>query len=722
MELIADAATIENHPTVYEKAARWRTRAWLAAAVFLGIFISVQFAPWPPEVRAQVSAIMFLVPIGAAIASALFTARATKGKEHRLWRNIAVAMSFFFVGMLYRTYHVIAFNKHPGAGSFEDLMFALGFLLFVPIVILLTEPFEVVGLRKLRNMLDFATMLVLILAVAFLVLFAPLEIIKKGGSLGGNVVMVLYPVISIAFVVYLLAFKRGRWHGPVLLILTALIAAALGVIGTAVGIPWNYYEAGNAYAGAVDSMWVITFSLFALAAITRIAEPPAAHREPTPELDLPHWPGIASMIIGLLGVPILIYMATHTPDPLTQLVVSVSAAAVAMLIVARSIVITTENKRLAEESYLDPLTGLYNYRYFRERLAREVTHALKDNDAVSLCVIDMDDFDGFNRARGYAAGDNRLKWLSRVIKANVREYDSVFRIGGDDIAVILPVTDAVQAYQDCLRIARRAESPDDGISDRLRLSIGIASIPLHTSSADELTRFAEGAAYWAKMSGGERIVVFDPQTVEALDSAEHMVKLEELSHTRLVESLAAAVDARDSYTEHHSRNVARLAAILADTAGCPDDCASLISAAGLLHDIGKIGIPDAILTKPAVLEPDEYERIKEHPVLGIQILRASVREDILPWVLAHHEWWDGNGYPNGLRGEEIPYEARILAVCDAFDAMTSDRPYRASFSDNEAAEEILRCAGSQFDPDLARTFAGLIVEGKIRTEGDSAAK
>jgi len=324
---ITDTPTTANRTTVFEKAARWRSRAWLGAAAFLGIFISVNLVPWPPEVRAQVSAILFPIPIGIAIVSTLFAARNTKGKEHRLWRLITATMSFFFAGMLYRTYYVVAFGKHPSAGSFEDLMFTLGFVLFVPIVLILTEPFEVVGLRKLRNILDFATILVLILAIAFLVLFAPLETVEEGAPLSENIVMVLYPVISVAFVVYLLAFKRRRWQGPSLLILMATTFSAVGVLGSTIGLSWGYYEAGNAYAGAVDSIYVITFSLFALAGITRIAEQPAAHREPTPELDLPHWPRIASLVIGLLGVPILIYMATRSSDPLTQSIVSFSAAA-----------------------------------------------------------------------------------------------------------------------------------------------------------------------------------------------------------------------------------------------------------------------------------------------------------------------------------------------------------------------------------------------------------
>ncbi len=699
-----------------KKVTTLRSPAWFSAATFLGLFLAVQLAPWPTETRAKISALMFLVPIGTAILSNFFTASSTRGKERRTWLLIAVGMSFFFAGMAYRAYHVFAFGDYPPPGSFEDYMFTIGFLMFIPVVLLMTEPFQVVGLRKLRNMIDFATMFMLMLALAYLFILAPLNALESDTSVMGRVALILYPVVSFAVVIYLLAFRRSRWHPHVLLILAALTVSAFGILGSTVGAVWGFYEAGEPYTGAVDSLWVITASLLALAGLTRLTEPQSVYREPTPELDLPHWPGIASLMIGILGLPALIYMATYASDPLTQTIVSFSAAAVAMLVVARSAVITLENRRLSEESYLDPLTGLFNYRYFRERLAREVKHALHDGDALSLCVIDIDDFEAFNLRYGYSAGDNRIRWLARMIKANVRDYDTVFRIGGDDIAVILPVTDAVQAYQDCLRVVRRAEGPNDGTDEPLHLSIGIASIPMHTSDINDLIRFAEGASYWAKVSGGNSIIIFDPQTVEALDSAEHRLKVEEISHTKLIESLAAAVDARDPYTESHSRNVSEHVEVFAKTVDYPEEKLPLLVAAGLLHDIGKIGVPDAILTKPTALEPDEFKRIMNHPALGVQILRASVRDEILPWVLAHHERWDGAGYPNGLRGEEIPYEARMLCICDAFDAMTSDRPYRKSCNDNEAAEEILQCAGTQFDPELARIFAGLIVEGRIRSK------
>jgi len=179
-----------------------------------------------------------------------------------------------------------------------------------------------------------------------------------------------------------------------------------------------------------------------------------------------------------------------------------------------------------------------------------------------------------------------------------------------------------------------------------------------------------------------------------------------------VEWLARAVDARDPYTQFHSANVAALVEQLAPVAGLGEEHAAVLVAAATLHDVGKIGIPDAVLRKPDRLDAEEYEIIKQHPALGAKILAASTRPEMLPWILEHHECWDGSGYPSGLVGEEISLEARILAVCDAYDAITTERPYRAAATPQQAIAELQSCAGTQFDPRIVELFTPLITSRK----------
>jgi putative nucleotidyltransferase with HDIG domain len=227
---------------------------------------------------------------------------------------------------------------------------------------------------------------------------------------------------------------------------------------------------------------------------------------------------------------------------------------------------------------------------------------------------------------------------------------------------------------------------------------------------------------WAKSRGGDRAVVFDPQVVDVLDSREHISFLERSLHTQMVEVLAAAVDARDPYTQFHSRNVAAHAEVLARGAGLSEEHVRLVHSAGLLHDVGKIGIPDDILRKTSRLDDEEFERIREHPSLGVRILQASARQEILPWIAAHHERWDGRGYPEALTADRIPFEARILAVCDSFDAMTTDRPYRPALELSEAVAELETNAGTQFDPELVALFTHLLRLGRIDAPPPMSAK
>jgi putative nucleotidyltransferase with HDIG domain len=239
-------------------------------------------------------------------------------------------------------------------------------------------------------------------------------------------------------------------------------------------------------------------------------------------------------------------------------------------------------------------------------------------------------------------------------------------------------------------------------------SIGVAGYPDDAGDREDLVRKADGAQYWAKFHGKNQVVVYDPEVVLALDAEERIRNLQQQSHLATVRALAAAVDARDPLTQYHSRNVATLAVALAERVGLDRNKTQLLEVAALLHDIGKIGISDAVLRKTGKLTPSERAHIEEHPLLGEQILSSTRLTEILPWVVAHHERYDGRGYPCGLAGPAIPYEARILAICDAYDAMTSDRPYRRALSKAAAVQEIDLNMGTQFDPQLAEEFIRLV--------------
>jgi HD-GYP domain-containing protein (c-di-GMP phosphodiesterase class II) len=206
-----------------------------------------------------------------------------------------------------------------------------------------------------------------------------------------------------------------------------------------------------------------------------------------------------------------------------------------------------------------------------------------------------------------------------------------------------------------------------------------------------------------------------------VDPVERLARARRRSHRATVRALAAVVDARDPATKHHSENVAELAMSLAQVLGLTESQVRIVELASQMHDVGKIGIRDDVLLKPSALTAEERVHVEEHPTLGERILMPAQLDEILPAVRHHHERWDGTGYPDRLRGIEIPIEARLLSVCDAFEAMTTTRTYRVGLSLEEAVAEIEACAGTQFDPDVAAAFARMVTKLQGPVAGDTAA-
>ncbi|WP_286677434.1 HD-GYP domain-containing protein, partial [Candidatus Aquicultor secundus] len=231
--------------------------------------------------------------------------------------------------------------------------------------------------------------------------------------------------------------------------------------------------------------------------------------------------------------------------------------------------------------------------------------------------------------------------------------------------------------------------------------------PTLAKDKDELLHTADGALYWGKLQGKNNVLTYDPQVVEALSAEERTKRVEEAALLDLVKTLVTAVDAKDEYTGLHSNGVSDMAGKLARQIGLDEEAINRVEVAGMLHDVGKIGMPDSILNKPSRLTDDEMAIIKTHPELSAQIINSTSLKDVVPAVRSHHERWDGNGYPNGLKGKQIPLEARILAIADTYDAMITDRPYRKGLPVDDAITEIKRSAGTQLDPELVGHFLAL---------------
>lgn len=350
----------------------------------------------------------------------------------------------------------------------------------------------------------------------------------------------------------------------------------------------------------------------------------------------------------------------------------------------------------------DPVTSLRNHRAIHQHLDEELLLAAQHHRPLTVIMIDLNNFKLFNDTYGHPVGDQVLKRVAHVLLAECRATDLLGRYGGDEFLVILPNTDASTAFTIAERL--RATMARDGFrrSEEQRtvpvtLSCGLATYPPDGSNRHELLTIADANLYAAKQSDGGIRGTSDAQRANLALRTENMFEV--------LDALVTAVDNKDRYTRRHSEDVTEYALWLAEALGLSEETLRIIRIGCLLHDVGKIGVPDEILRKPGRLTQEEVEVMNRHPRLGAFIVGALPgMATILDIVRSHHERWDGAGYPDGLKGEQIPLLSRVAALADAFSAMTTDRPYRKGLDVHAALEEIRRNAGTQFDPIITEHF------------------
>ena len=362
--------------------------------------------------------------------------------------------------------------------------------------------------------------------------------------------------------------------------------------------------------------------------------------------------------------------------------------------------------RLADAARTDAHTGLLNRRGLKEIAELELERARRGDRPVSLVVVDVDRFQDFNEEHGHTASERALKTIAALVQESKRRIDVAARVGGEEFALLAPDTDEHGAYVLADRLRREVREAFAQVG--LTVSLGIASYPKHGATAEELLSGADRAIFAAKSLGRDRTVIYNREIAANLFGEQSRQAAVDEGHLAAVLVLAETLDMRDAGTARHSQFVGRYARSIAAEMGMGGDEIERMHLAGVLHDIGKIGIPDSILKKPGALDEDEWAEMRKHPELGARILAGANLADIAGWVLAHHERPDGQGYPLGLSGDSIPIQARILAVVDAYEAMTNDRVYRPAMPESDARAELLRCAGTQFDPEIVATFLELL--------------
>ncbi|MBJ7330228.1 MAG: diguanylate cyclase [Solirubrobacteraceae bacterium] len=392
----------------------------------------------------------------------------------------------------------------------------------------------------------------------------------------------------------------------------------------------------------------------------------------------PPRPAIATSVLAVIGYLIV---ASLTPDisGAEMLFTACGLFVFAALGVSQSISAAQDRAQLRRASRTDALTGCANRRGFEERMQEELILAREEGGAVGVILIDLDDFKQINDVHGHAAGDELLCWIVRRLEGELQDHEAVGRLGGDEFAILVG---GIRHEQ----VRRRADELRAILAERTQASFGVATFPEDAQTYEDLLHAADVAMYEVKRARDNR-----PR---------------ELGWAA---ALAQAVDLRMSGGHDHSAAVGDLAARIAAQLGWPAEDVEDVRLAATLHDVGKAAVPDAILRKPGRLDHEELRIVRSHPPIGADMVgRIPGMERIAQWIRCSHERPDGHGYPLGLRGPEIPEAARIIHVADAFDAMTSDLPYREALSVSRAMDELQRCAGSQFDPDCVQALGEVV--------------
>lgn len=374
----------------------------------------------------------------------------------------------------------------------------------------------------------------------------------------------------------------------------------------------------------------------------------------------------------------------------------------------------------AQAAVTDAVTGLPNHRAVIARIDEEVARCQRTNRSCAVLFVDLDHFKQVNDTWGHPAGDAVLREVGQRLRSGVRQQDFVGRYGGEEFAVILTDVDIAQAAQVANKLcASLANQPCRWTKNEtlefipITGSFGVAVYNLHGSSREELVVRADNGMYLAKQAGRNCVRVGDVEIVTTGEpSTPRETKQSVVLSVQVVQALASMARAHDFGTSEHSDRLIKLAEATARKLELPEEQMHTVRLSALLHDIGKVGVPDAILRKPGKLNDEEWMEMRKHPEIGRQILEqvGGVFSHISEIVAAHHERWDGLGYPHGLSGEDIPLVARIITVVDAYDAMTERRVYREPLPKEAAIAELRRCSNQQFDPRVVEAFLSVLDE------------
>jgi diguanylate cyclase (GGDEF)-like protein/putative nucleotidyltransferase with HDIG domain len=470
-----------------------------------------------------------------------------------------------------------------------------------------------------------------------------------------------------------------------------IVAGGSALIGAAV-----YFRGSPTTAHALFYLWVACYSFYFFSRSIALAE-------------------VLFACAGYGGA--LLALSNPPPHALELWLMTLGTLIVAgLLITALRRRIEDMLSGLANAARTDVLTGLLNRRGFEEAFDLELERARRGGHTLSVLVGDLDNFKQINDRFGHYQGDLALARASTILARRKRRIDTVARLGGEEFALIVPDADDHAAYMLAERLRNSLREAFATEPVPITISFGVATFPTQGETYEALLGAGDDALYAAKELGRDRTVIYSREVAGILTPIDRPNGPRN-QHLGTVLALAEALDIRDSATARHSKTVGRYAEMIARQIGLPPDAVERVRLAGMLHDIGKIAVSNVLLSKPDPLTDEEWVEMRRHAEIGARILGNARLADIGEWVLAHHERPDGYGFPFGIANGDIPLESRILAVADAYEAMTSDRAYRAALSPEAARDELLRNAGTQFDERVVEALLAALAKGRISKKG-----
>lgn len=666
---------------------------------------------------------------------------------------LGVTLLWFSLAEVVRLFDTVVLHIVPDFPSPEHYIF-LGMYPFLICAVLLLPSQSLSLISRLRILLDSLIIMVAVATLCYYFILAPI-LVTGAGTPVEKIMAVSLPQADLIFTFCLLMVALRFGDAVLRPVLVMLGVAILGLFASHIihldellKVSYNQLSPGNGLL-FLSGLLVVG----AAQTVRRILDQGEPASTLSPErveraallYPAERWkallPSLLVLVFGLLifwiwvtggdrhfpGQVVLIYIGAFVVLLLMVLRQFLAMYEISMLqreLRVKNRSLSQVNVLLEQQATTDHLTGLPNHRTLAEYLEEELIRARASSTPCSLLFIDIDHFKIINDQRGHLVGDVVLRQFGELIHSTLRSTDTVGRWGGEEFVVVLPGTGAEEALAIAERarslVARQIFACDDGL--RLTCSLGLATYPDHAADAEDLIACADLAMYAAKRLGRNQICCAQAPGVLELgmdaDIAGRPIESEALG---IVEALFALQEERDSYTSRHERRVSMLALEIALFLGLSPTQVHAIRLGGLLHDLGKMALPDTLLLKQGRLDENEFGVIRQHPVAGAEVLNTvPFLHDVAAIVRSHHEWLDGSGYPDGLRGEAIPLGARIVTVADAYDVITHNRPYHQARTSSEALRELQKGVGIQFDPQVVDALVRLLATSPPRTVVDVA--